>query len=74
MVQFWFIWVEHREDIIRFANKWDEFVDFGYKKEYGFGYENIVCGNWSLVIPQVDFKLKWMDLPFVPHHKYEDRY
>ena len=61
-------------DIINFANKWDEFVDFGYRKQYGFGYENIVCGNWSLVIPQVGFKLKWMELPFIPHHKYEDRY
>lgn len=62
------------EDIIRFADIWNDFVEFGYKKEFGFGYENIVCGNWSLTIAKSDFELRWMELPFVPHHKYEDRY
>lgn len=62
------------EDIVRFADVWNDFVEFGYKKEYGFGYGNIVCGNWSLTIPVSNFKLKWKSLPFVPHHKYEDRY
>lgn len=62
------------EEIIKFADIWNSFVEFGYKKEFGFGYGNIVCGNWSLTIPSSDLKLKWMELPFVPHHKYEDRY
>jgi hypothetical protein len=62
------------EDIIRFVDIWNEFVEFGYTKEHGFGYENIVCGNWSLTIPVSGFELKWMELPFVPHHNYEDRY
>lgn len=62
------------EDIIRYADVWNRFVEFGYKKEYGFGYGNIVCGNWSLTIPNSNFELRWMELPFVPHHKYEDRY
>ena len=62
------------EEIIKFADLWNQFAEFGYKKEFGFGYGSIVCGNWSLTIPNSDLKLKWMELPFVPHHKYEDRY
>lgn len=65
---------ESSKEIINFADIWNDFVEFGYKKEFGFGYENIVCGNWSLTIPNSDLKLEWMQLPFVPHHKYEDRY
>jgi hypothetical protein len=62
------------EDIIRFAKKWDMLTDFGYKKEFGFGYEGIVCGNWSLCIPMSEFKLKWKSLPLTPIHNYSDRY
>jgi hypothetical protein len=65
---------ETPEDIISFYEKWDELTNFGYKKDYGFGYENIVCGNWSLCIPMSKWKLKWVSLPLTPHHKYEDRY
>ena len=62
------------QDIINFANKWNELTEFGYKKEFGFGYDSVVCGNWSLTMPMVGFKLKWNELPFTPHHVYEDRY
>jgi hypothetical protein len=62
------------DDIIRYCDNWDILTDFGYKKEFGFGYENIVCGNWSLCIPMSGFKLKWKSLPFTPFHKFEDRY
>jgi hypothetical protein len=62
------------EDIIRFFNTWNDLTIFGYKREFGFGYGGIVCGNWSLCIPMSNFKLKWKDVPFTPHHKYEDRY
>lgn len=65
---------ETPNDILRFFNTWDKLVEFGYKKELGFGYENIVCGNWSLSIPISQFELKWSGLPFTPHHRYEDRY
>lgn len=61
-------------DILDFFKTWDSLVEFGYKKDFGFGYENIVCGNWSLTIPISNFELKWCELPFTPHHKYEDRY
>jgi hypothetical protein len=61
-------------DIITYANNWNYLTIFGYKKEYGFGYGNIVCGNWSLCIPLSNFKLKWKSLPLTPFHKYEDRY
>lgn len=61
-------------DIIKFFEIWNSFVEFGYKKEFGFGYGNIVCGNWSLTIPNSNFTLKRLDLPFIPNHKYEDRY
>jgi hypothetical protein len=62
------------EDILRYANIWDSLTSFGYNREFGFGYENIVCGNWSLCIPMSNFKLKWKEFPFIPHHKYDDRY
>jgi len=62
------------KDILRFAENWDMLTNFGYEKKYGFGYENIVCGNWSLCIPMSDFRLKWVDFPLTPNHKYEDRY
>jgi len=61
------------KDIIKYADIWDMLTTFGYKKEHGYGYGNIVCGNMSLCIPMSDWKLKWKDLPFTPHHKYEDR-
>lgn len=62
------------EEIGNFFNVWNELTEFGYNKPTGFGYENIVCGNWSLTIPQINFKLKWKSFPFTPHHKFEDRY
>ena len=62
------------DDILRYSKNWDMLTTFGYTKPLGVGYENIVCGNWSLCIPMSDFKLKWNDFPFTPHHKYEDRY
>jgi hypothetical protein len=62
------------EDILRYYQNWNMLSDFGYKKEFNFGYEGIVCGNWSLSIPMSEFKLKWVGVPFTPHHKYEDRY
>jgi len=62
------------DDILRYAENWDMLTSFGYTKPLGFGYENIVCGNWSLCIPMSNFKLKWHDFPLTPHHKFEDRY
>jgi hypothetical protein len=61
-------------DIVRYAEAWDVVATFGYKKEFGFGYESMGCGTRSLVLPMTDFKLKWHELCFVPHHVYEDRY
>jgi hypothetical protein len=65
---------ESSDDIIRYSNTWDMLTNFGYKKEFGFGYEGIVCGNWSFCIPMSGFKLKWKSLPLTPHHNYGDRY
>lgn len=62
------------DDIKRYFKTWDMLTNFGYEKNEGFGYENIVCGNWSLSIPISNFKLKWDNFPFIPHHKFEDRY
>ena len=62
------------EDILRYFNTWNMLTTFGYKKEYGFGYEGIVCGNWSLSIPMSNFKLKWESIPLTPIHNYTDRY
>lgn len=65
---------KNSERINDFFKIWDEITNFGYQKTYGYGYEGIVCGNWSLSIPMSNFKLKWSELPFSAHHKYEDRY
>jgi hypothetical protein len=65
---------ETSEDILNYFNVWNDLVEFGYKKEHGFGYGNIVCGNWSLSIPLSNFKLKWNSMPFYPDHKFSDRY
>lgn len=62
------------EDIIRYFNVWNMLTDFGYEKEFGFGYEGIVCGNWSLSIPMTSYKLRWESLPLTAFHKFEDRY
>jgi hypothetical protein len=62
------------KDILRYYENWNMLSNFGYQKEFGYGYEGIVCGNWSLCIPMSDFKLKWVGVPFIPHHKYDDRY
>lgn len=60
-------------DILTFIKNWDMLTIFGYKKEFGFGYDTTVCGNWSLAIPMSNFKLKWKEYPLYPDHKYEDR-
>lgn len=65
---------ESNEDILRFMNNWHKFTEFGYRKEYGFGYGNNKHGVLSFVIPVSNFKLKWKAFPFHPHHIYEDRY
>lgn len=62
------------EDILKFYENWNLLTNFGYKKEYGFGYEGIVCGNWSLCIPMSGFKLRWKPVPLTPMHNYQDRY
>jgi len=62
------------DDILNFFENWNMLSEFGYEKKFGFGYEGIVCGNWSLSIPMSNFKLKWVGVPLIPHHKFEDRY
>jgi hypothetical protein len=62
------------DDILRYQKIWDDLTNFGYEKKYGFGYDGIVCGNWSLSIPMSNFKLKWKSLPLTPIHNYQDRY
>lgn len=63
----------NQENLNKFVDNWDELTVFGYKKEYGYGYDTNVCGNWSLAIAMSDFTLKWKDFPFYPDHKVEDR-
>jgi hypothetical protein len=65
---------ETSEDLQRYFRNWNELTEFSYKKEHGYGYGGIVCGIWSLTIPMSGFKLKWNEMPFVPHHVYSDRY
>lgn len=65
---------ENNKRLNDFFDIWNKLSDFGYEKKFGYGYEGIVCGNWSLSIPMSGFRLKWSELPFVPHHHYEDRY
>lgn len=65
---------ETSNDILRYFNNWDMLTDFGYKKDFGYGYGGIVCGNWSICIPMSNFKLKWVALPFTPMHVYSNRY
>lgn len=62
------------DDIIRLTNLWEKFAIFGYKKDYGYGYDNNKHGNLSFVIPMSGFKLKWKNFPFYQNHKPEDRY
>lgn len=62
------------DDIRKYFDVWNELTEYGYKKEDGFGYGGVVCGNWSLSIPLSGFKLKWNDMPFYPDHKFSDRY
>jgi hypothetical protein len=61
-------------DILRFTNNWHKFTEFGYKKEFGFGYGNNKHGNISFVIPISQFKLKHSSFPFYQNNKPEDRY
>lgn len=65
---------ESNQDILRFINNWHKFTEFGYKREFGFGYSNNKHGVLSFVIPISNFKLKWKGFPFHPHHVFEDRY
>lgn len=65
---------ETNEDILRFMTNWHKFTEFGYKREFGFGYGNNKHGVLSFVIPVSNFKLKWKGFPFHPHHRFEDRY
>ena len=65
---------ETSEDLQRYFRNWNELTEFSYKKEHGYGYGGIVCGIWSLTIPMSGFKLRWNEMPFVPHHVYSDRY
>jgi len=61
-------------DILKLTENWSSYTNFGYEKEFGFGYGNNKHGNLSFVIPLSGFKLKWESFPFYPNHKYEDRY
>ena len=64
----------NNESILKLINNWHTFTEFGYKKEFGFGYENNKHGNLSFVIPLSNFKLRWKPYPFYQNHKPEDRY
>ena len=65
---------ETNEDILSLVKNWHFITDFGYKKEFGFGYENCFIANLSFVIPISKFKLVRDDFPFFPNHILEDRY
>jgi len=64
----------NNESILHLIKNWHKFTEFGYKKEFGFGYDNNKHGNLSFVIPLSNFKLKWKPYPFYQDHKPEDRY
>lgn len=65
---------ETSEDILRLIDNWHNLTDFGYKKEFGFGYDNFFIANLSFVIPMSNFKLEREDFPFYPNHIFGDRY
>jgi hypothetical protein len=65
---------ETNESILKFTSNWHKFAEFGYEKEFGFGYDNNKHGNLSFVIPLSGFKLKWRSYPFFQDHRPEDRY
>lgn len=65
---------ENNESILKFISNWHKFAEFGYKKEFDFGYGNNKHGNLSFVIPLSGFKLKWKSYPFFQDHRPEDRY
>ncbi len=60
-------------ELLNFLDYWDKYTEFGYKKEFGFGYENWSISNNSLIVPQTNFTLKSISLPFISHHTTEDR-
>jgi hypothetical protein len=60
--------------ILEYIDIWNDFTDFGYKRDYGFGYGGVVCGNWSLSLAVSGFELKHKSLPLVPFHDYAARY
>lgn len=65
---------ETNNNILNFIDNWHHFTNFGYQKEFGFGYGNNKHGVLSFVIPVSGFKLIWNNYPFHPHHNFEDRY
>ena len=65
---------ETNKDILKLIDVWHFITDFGYKKSFGFGYDNFFIANLSFVIPMSNFKLESCDFPFYPNHIFEDRY
>jgi hypothetical protein len=65
---------EDSKSILDFILNWHKFTEFGYKKEFGFGYDNNKHGNLSFVIPLSGFNLKRKSYPLFQDHKPEDRY
>jgi len=65
---------ETNKDILRLIDNWHKFTEFGYKKDFGYGYGNNAHGVLSFVIPVSNFELKESGFPFYPHHNFEDRY
>jgi len=65
---------ETPENILELTNNWHKLSEFGYKKEFGFGYESNFHGNLSFSIPMSNFKLKSESYPFYPNHDPKDRY
>lgn len=65
---------ENPEKILELTKVWHKFAEFGYKKEFGFGYESNFHGNLSFSIPISGFRVKSEAYPFYPDHVSEDRY
>jgi GR25 family glycosyltransferase involved in LPS biosynthesis len=65
---------ETPEKILGLTKIWHKFAEFGYKKEFGFGYESNFHGNLSFTIPLSGFRVKSESYPFFPDHVSEDRY
>jgi hypothetical protein len=65
---------ENPEKILELTKVWHKFAEFGYKKEFGFGYESNFHGNLSFSIPISGFRVKSEAYPFYADHVSEDRY